>query len=139
LISRGVTKDTDINREATFVLPGVKGDGTPNDIQISANDYYFQNAGFGPREHQVYDGTTIRLREISLSYGLPKSMLQRSPFKAILISLVGQNLWFNAINFPKHIHFDTDVLSLGVGNGLGFDYITGPSAKKYGASVRITF
>jgi len=140
LMGRGITKDTDFNRLETFVMPGVKDDGAPNDIQLPATDAYFNNFGSqAPSEVNVIDGTTIRLREISLSYSLPKELLSKTPFKGIDISIMGQNLWFNAINFPQYMNFDTDVLSLGVGNGLGFDFITGPSSTRYGASIKVTF
>jgi TonB-linked SusC/RagA family outer membrane protein len=140
LMGRGITKDTDFNRLETFVMPGVKDDGTPNDIQLPATDAFFNNYGSqAPAEVNVIDGTTVRLREISLSYSLPKNILSKTPFKGIDISIMGQNIWFNAINFPKYMNFDTDVLSLGVGNGLGFDFITGPSSTRYGASIKVTF
>ncbi|MEN8230567.1 MAG: SusC/RagA family TonB-linked outer membrane protein [Bacteroidota bacterium] len=140
LIGRGITEDTNFDRLQSFVMPGVKDDGTPNDIQIPATDAYFNNFGSqAPAEVNVIDGTTVRLREISLTYSLPKSWLNKTPFGTIDISIMGQNLWFKAINFPEYINFDTDVLSLGVGNGLGFDYITGPSSTRYGASIKVTF
>ena len=31
------------------------------------------------------------------------------------------------------------VVGVGVGNGRGFDFLNGPSAKRYGASVKLTF
>jgi hypothetical protein len=34
LLGRGLTTDT-VDRLQTFILPGVKEDGTPNDIQIN--------------------------------------------------------------------------------------------------------
>jgi TonB-linked SusC/RagA family outer membrane protein len=140
LLGRGMTKDTDFDRLQTFVMPGVRDDGTPNEIQITATDAFFDNLGSqAPSEVNVIDGTTVRLREISLSYSLPKSWLNKTPFGRIDISIMGQNLWFKAINFPKYMNFDTDVLSLGVGNGLGFDFITGPSSTRYGASIKVTF
>ena len=140
LLGRGITKDTDFDRLQTFVMPGVRDDGSPNEIQITATDAFFDNLGSqAPSEINVIDGTTIRLREISLSYSLPKDWLNRTPFGRIEISIMGQNLWFKAINFPKYMNFDTDMLSLGVGNGLGFDFITGPSSTRYGASIRVTF
>ncbi|HCC31650.1 MAG TPA: hypothetical protein DEQ03_16615, partial [Marinilabiliales bacterium] len=92
-----------------------------------------------PSEVNVIDGTTIRLREISLSYSLPKKWIEKSPFGRVDFSILGQNIWFKAVNFPKYMNFDTDMLSLGVGNGLGFDFITGPSSTKYGASLKVTF
>ncbi|MDF1575260.1 MAG: SusC/RagA family TonB-linked outer membrane protein [Bacteroidales bacterium] len=140
LIGRGITEDTNIDRMQSFVMPGVLADGSPNDIQINATDAYFNNFGSqAPSEVNVIDGTTIRLREISLTYSLPKNWMAKTPFGSIDISLVGQNIWFKAVNFPEHVNFDTDMLSLGVGNGLGFDFITGPSSTRYGASIKVTF
>jgi len=140
LIGRGITKDTDFDRSQSFVMPGVLADGVPNDIQTTATNAYFNNFGSqAPSEVNVIDGTTFRLREISLTYSLPKQWMAKLPFGSIDISVMGQNLWFNAINFPEYVNFDTDMLSLGVGNGLGFDFITGPSSTRYGASIKVTF
>ena len=138
-LARGITQDTNFNREATFILPGVKEDGTKNDIQLTSSDTFFNNYGFGPNEFQVYDGTTIRLGQVSLGYSLPKAMISKTPFKAINITFNGQNLWYNAVNFPKHSHFDTNQLSTGVGNALGLDFLTGPSARKYGFTLGLKF
>jgi hypothetical protein len=139
LLGRGITKDTDITRENTFVLDGVQSDGRENTVQVTSSNYYFDNVGFGASELQIYDGTTIRLREVSLSYSLPKTLLKKTPFKNISLTASGQNLWFRAVNIPKYVNFDTEVLSTGVGNGLGFDFLTGPSSRRYGATLRITF
>lgn len=139
LIGRGVTADTGFDRSKTFVLPGVKQDGTPNNIQITPSDFYFTNVGFGPSELQIYDGTTIRLSQVQLSYSLPTSIFKKAFFKRASVSLSGQNLWFNAVNFPKHLHFDTNQVGTGVGNAQGLDFFTGPSARQYGGSISLTF
>jgi hypothetical protein len=60
----GLTTDT-VDRLQTFILPGVKEDGTPNDIQINNSTYYFNNIAFGPDELSVYDASVIRLNEVS--------------------------------------------------------------------------
>jgi outer membrane receptor protein involved in Fe transport len=139
LLARGVTQDTNFNREATFILPGVQADGSKNTVQLTSSDTFFNNYGFGPQELQVYDGTTIRLAQVSLGYSLPKSVIGKTPFKAVNISVQGQNLWYNAVNFPKYMHFDTNQLSTGVGNALGLDFLTGPSARKYGVTLGLKF
>lgn len=145
VVGRGVSKFVDFDHDRTFVLPGVKenpnvpGEYIPNDIQITASGVYFSNVSFGPSELQIYDGTTIRLRDISLNYDLPKSLISKTPFKRVTVGFSGQNLWFKAVNFPAPMNFDTDVLSTGVGNGLGFDMFTGPSARRYGGMIRLTF
>ena len=54
-------------------------------------------------------------------------------------TLSGQNLWFKAINFPSNLNYDTNSSSAGVGNGQGIDYITGPSARRYGFTLRASF
>jgi TonB-linked SusC/RagA family outer membrane protein len=139
LLARGISKDTDVNRDMAIVLPGVKQDGTPNDIAQGAGSAYFNNFGFGPSEVSVYDGTTIRLREISLGYTLPKALISKTPFKQVTVRAQGQNLWFRAVNFPEYVNFDTDVVGTGVGNGFGLEFLTGPSARKYGFTLSATF
>lgn len=141
LLARGLTTDTDFDRSRTFVIPGVLENGNVNNIQIPATQFYFNNTGLGgtPRELAVYDATNLRLREVSLSYTFPKSILDKTPFGSATLSFVGQNLWFKAFNFPSGLNFDPDVTSLGVGNGQGFDFLTGPTNKRYGFNLNLTF
>jgi len=139
LLSRGLTEDTNYDRSGTFVLPGVNQNGNINTTQIGVTQYGFNNSGFFINQQAIYDATNLRLREISLSYSLPKKFLDKTPFGKISISVVGSNLWYKAFNFPTHLNFDPEVLSLGVGNGQGFDYLTGPTAKRYGFNFNLTF
>ena len=141
VIGRGLSKDTDFDRQQMLILPGVKQDGTPNDIMTSASQAYFTNlSGFFASDVIVFDASTIRLREASLSYSIPASMLSRSPFGAISITFSGQNLWYNAFNTPKYVNLDPETSSLGANsNGRGLEYLTGPTSKRYGVSVRVSF
>ena len=138
LVGRGLTTDTQ-DRVSTFILPGVKANGDVNDIQINNSDYYFSNVAFGPSELQVYDGSTIRLREVSLGYSIPKKSLEKTPFGSLSITLSGQNLWFKGINVPEGTNFDPENLGVGVGNALGFDFINSPGSRRYGMSIKATF
>ncbi|MFT4024688.1 MAG: SusC/RagA family TonB-linked outer membrane protein, partial [Flavihumibacter sp.] len=139
LMARGNTKDTEFDRAVPrYWKDAVKQDGTPNDIEQSVDNLYFSSLGFYVNEMNVYDATVLRLREASLSYSLPVSMLNRTPFGAVSFTLTGQNLWYNAPNFPKYTNFDPETSSLG-GNGRGFEYITGPTSRRYGASIRVSF
>ncbi|MBX2927565.1 MAG: SusC/RagA family TonB-linked outer membrane protein [Saprospiraceae bacterium] len=139
VLARGLSRDTDqLDRDQTLILPGVQEDGRPNDVQVTASNYFFDNYFFSD-EAITFDGSTFRLREASLSYNLPTKVIGKTPFKAASLTITGSNLWFRALNMPKFVNFDTDVLSTGVGNGLGFDYLTGPSARRYGATLNLTF
>jgi TonB-linked SusC/RagA family outer membrane protein len=138
-LARGVTKDPVVDREFSFILPGVKRDGTPNDIQITASNYFFDGYHVGADESNVFDGSAARLRELSIGYDLPSSILAKTPFRRASIALSGTNLWFRALNFPPNMNFDVDVLGTGVGNGLGFDFVTGPSSRRLGGTITLGF
>jgi TonB-linked SusC/RagA family outer membrane protein len=138
-LARGITTDTD-NRLDTYILPGVsQATGEVNTTQINNSTYYFDNLGFGPAELQVYDGSFWRLQEVSLTYRFPKEWLESTPFGNLSIQLQGNNLWFVAPNTPKGANFDPNIIGTGVGNGRGFDFLNGPSAKRYGFTLRATF
>jgi TonB-linked SusC/RagA family outer membrane protein len=138
LMARGNTIDTDYDRYLPLVLDGIGPDGQANTVQTYMGDVFF-DAYFGADEGGIFDATVIRLREVSLAYSLPKAILNGTPFGSINISLFGENLFYNAPNFPEGINFDPEVLSVGVGNGRGFDFRTAPTAKKYGVSLNVTF
>ena len=138
MLARGLTTDTDFDRFLPLILPGEDAEGNENTVQGYAGDYFFAGY-FGADEGSIFDATVVRLREISLSYSLPKSLLERLPFGSISLRLAGENLWYYAPNFPEGVNFDPEVSSLGVGNGRGFDFLTGPTTKKYGATLSLTF
>ena len=131
----GVVED----RKNTFILPGVLGDGSENTLQVNNSTYYFNNVLFGPKELSVYDGSVVRLQEISLGYSFPQDMLDKTPFGALSITATGFNLWYDAYNVPDATNFDPNVAGTGVGNGRGFDYLNGPSSKRFGISLKASF
>lgn len=143
LTGRGIAGETGFDRFVPVVAQGLieQPDGTlvPNNIQNTANDYYWQSTGVWYDENRIFDATTVRLREVSLSFDFPRAMLDNSPFGAVSLTLSGQNLWYNAVNFPESVNFDPEVLSLGVGNGRGFDFVTGPTSKRFGGTLLFTF
>ncbi len=152
-MSRGVTRDTE-DREKIIVGPGVLGDPNtlkplrdargneiPNNVGITVADYYFAS-GFGPggvTEGTIFDATVFRIREASLGYDLPKTLLKGTPFGSATISFSGRNLWYKAPNFPKYMNFDPEVSSGGAGNGQGYDNLTVPTTRRFGANLRFTF
>ncbi|MBZ9651507.1 SusC/RagA family TonB-linked outer membrane protein [Psychroflexus montanilacus] len=140
LLGRGVTTDTD-NRLDTYILPGVsETTGQVNTTQINNSSYYFDVVGLqGPDETRVYDGSFIRLAEVSLTYSFPKDWLETTPFGSLSLSLAGYNLYFDAPNTPDGVNFDPNIIGTGVGNGRGLDFINGPSGKRYGFTLRATF
>lgn len=157
LLGRGVTRDTE-DREHTFIIPGFYGDPAtglpltdasnnqiPNTTQISMNELYFSPAASNTfainsvDEADIYDGTVFRLREISLTYDVPKKMIEKTPFAAISFSLMGSNLWYHAPNVPKYTNFDPEATAYGSSNLQGIEVQSAPTAKRYGFKLNLTF
>lgn len=136
--SAGQTEITGIDRDQPRILPGViqNADGTtrPNNIQVSAQTYW---AGLGglASEGAVFDATAYRLRELSLNYSLPTSMLSRTPFGNVSIGVSGRNLWMFAPGFPA----DPEINTQGAGNIQGMDLNGIPTTRNYGVNLRVTF
>ena len=130
LDSRGVTKETAEARDRGYVeyqgqrFENVKG-------------FYGTTGGRnGISEYYMYDATNIRLRELSLGYSFPQSLLEKTKvFKGIDLSLVARNLFF----FYKDAPFDPDA-TLSVGNNnQGIDVFGMPTTRNIGFNVKFTF
>jgi hypothetical protein len=139
LLGRGVVSQEGIDRANSFILPGVNSEGETNTVQINNSTYYFSNVLYGPDEMGVYDATVFRLQEVSLGYSLPSNMLEKTPFGTLSITFSANNLWYFTPNMPENTNFDPNVAGLGVGNGRGFEYLNGPSSRRYGLSVKASF
>jgi len=141
MLSRGLTTDTagpNFNRELTFLLPGVLSDSSPNNKMVGASTFTFSTI-FYASELETWDASVLRLSELSLTYDIPKEWLERTPFGMASISAQGFNLWYDAYNMPEASNFDPNIAGLGVGNGSGFEYFNGVSARRYGVSLKFTF
>jgi outer membrane receptor protein involved in Fe transport len=151
MVGRGVSKDLEaFDPSLPLILPGVleQTDGSgnvtgyvPNNLPLTTAGVFFGNTiiGSGPNDRGVYDATRVRFREISLGYSLPAKLVSKLKLRSVNISAMGNNLWFRAINTPKYARADFDRTAFGANNGAGFDYLGGPSARRYGATVKITF
>jgi TonB-linked SusC/RagA family outer membrane protein len=143
LVGRGVAKELeDFNPTLPVVLPGVSEEtGEPNRIPMPASGVFFGNTiiGGGPNDRGIFDATRLRLREVSLSYNLPKKWLGNSRIQGASIALIGNNLWFRSFNTPKYSKVDPDRTAFGTGNGFGFDFLGGPSASRYGVTAKVNF
>lgn len=151
LVGRGVGKALE-NFDPTLplALPGVNqvldGNGNvtgyvPNTIPLTTAGVFFGNTIIGGpiSDRGVFDATRIRFREVSLSYNIPSSIVSKLKLKSASISFVGNNLWWNVINAPKYTAVDFDRTGFGTNQGAGIDYVGGPSARRFGVNLRLTF
>ncbi|MEK6481791.1 SusC/RagA family TonB-linked outer membrane protein [Catalinimonas sp. 4WD22] len=133
------------NREEDYVFPGkqgfydeagnlvVEGD---NNIVIQRGFEFFRRNEDPIVESNVYDASFVKLREVSLTYDLPQSLLGGTFISSASVFLTGRNflLWANLPNFDP----ETGVGN-GGGNSQGEEYGSYPQLKSYGAGVRLKF
>lgn len=140
LRSNGSLAQTGVDRDMPHILPGVidMGDGVyvPNNIQIPAQTYW--NAGFGGiggGEFAVFDASTFRMREVTLSYDLKGSVFKTNAINNIRFTVYGRNLFYYAPNSP----IDPEVNTQGAGNIRGLELQSAPNTRNFGASIKVSF
>lgn len=134
--SRGVLKETGIDREMPRILPGVIQVGdkyVPNNIQISAQTYW-QTLGGLQSEFNVYDATVFRFRELSIGFDFPSEIIRKLRLKTARFSIFGQNIFYVAPNAP----FDPSVNTQGAGNLRGLDLQGAPNTRIVGANLKLS-
>ena len=135
--SYGVSKRTE-DRTSTFIFKGYKADGTPNDIvrggpnDAGAYQTLYNNVLGNIDEAFIYGNSFIKLRELSLKYTFPKSLL---PKMDLALSAFARNilLWTELPNADPES-------SQGNGNMMGsFERFSLPQTTSYGFSLSVNF
>ncbi len=123
-------------RENGLVVPGVKEDGSPNDVNISARNHFNVNGGNVISRANLYDGSFIYLREVRLGWHFPDEVAQRLKMQAIRFTLTGRNLWLMKSNAPN---VDPANITNSIGNQIGFEGGGLPPVRSYGFNLNVTF
>lgn len=133
----GVTEMTADRENGTVLVPGVKSDGTPNDIVVPTDQTYWRNNWGLAQEDWVEDGSFIRLREVTLRYAMPEAWFNSSTsVKRLGLFVSGRNLWLHAPNFTGA---DPEVSLYGNANGQGFYNFNTPGTIGWTVGANATF
>ncbi|MEO9892631.1 SusC/RagA family TonB-linked outer membrane protein [Aurantibacter sp.] len=145
LASDGALESTLAGRDGSLIfgtnifpeLDVVQADGSANNINVNAEQFWAKIGGRNSPvgEAFVEDASNIRMREMSLGYSLPQSILGDGPFKSAKISLVGRNLFF----IKNNASFDPEVLINTNTNADGFESFSPPSTSSLGVNVKFAF
>ncbi len=132
-----------------YVFEGVRNTGTnedpvweQNNIPVDFADpqqglssYKWVRYGFGFAESEIEDASWIRLRELSLSYSFPQSLLGKMKIENLSVSLIGRNLFLHT----SYTGIDPEANLSGVTNGFGLEYFGMPNTKSYSLNIRLSF
>jgi TonB-linked SusC/RagA family outer membrane protein len=136
----GTSKATE-DRETPFVFDGYKADGTPNDIERGGPDdpgaYQYLHASVRSPldEAHIYGTSFVKLRDVTLSVDLPRSLIAPVGLRNASISFFARNflLWTELPNFDPET-------AQGMGNMVGgMDYMSLPQTNAFGIGVNLTF
>jgi TonB-linked SusC/RagA family outer membrane protein len=113
----------------------VSGAGTSGSITTKYDQYYWQNLGssfIGPAESDVEEGSFVKLREASIGYSFPKTMLGKT-FTNLSLTVFASNI----ILHTNYQGVDPETSLAGPANGQGLDYFNNPGAKTYGIRLNV--
>ena len=120
-----------------YLFEGVLDDGKPNDIYVTAQDYWGLRGKYVAWEGYVLDATFLKLREANLGYNFPSSALNGIKFlKGLQVAIYGRNLFMYTPNYP---HLDPEQNLLGISNARGLEFGIQPTARTIGGRIRLTF
>jgi TonB-linked SusC/RagA family outer membrane protein len=134
----GMFKETAENgiREKGVVNPGVKADGSVNDIVVTARTHFNADGGNRISKANLYDGSFIYLREMRLGWNVPDAWVKKAKMQALRLTLTGRNLWLIKSNAPN---VDPANITNSISNQIGFEGGALPPVRSFGANLNITF
>lgn len=128
-------KDGEIYHDG-MILPGVKADGTKNDVIVSAVSYYksfIHDMGGDLQPDNISKNNYIKLREISLSYTLPKRWVQKVNLQKVTLSASARNLLY----LYKSIDNIDAENTLGANSYMEYSFI--PAIRSYSLGLTVSF
>lgn len=124
------------DRTSEFIYPGVKEDGTPNDIVIGGTKDVTQQdlcADLnGIAESAVFDASFVKLREITLGYQFPKLLNKTVDLRASLFAR-------NILLWSKMPNLDPEATQGNNNFSGGFEQWSMPQTKSIGFGMNFTF
>jgi len=118
------------------VIRNADGSFTPNTIKITSRNWHNRYYERNNVEAAKYDATFLKLREVTIGYTIPKSILGKMPIQDLKISLVARNLAL----WTENPHFDPETMAMGGGTLIpGVEDMAFPSTRNIGFNLNVKF
>ncbi|WP_282918263.1 SusC/RagA family TonB-linked outer membrane protein [Porphyromonas macacae] len=145
LQSSGSAAATVINGDRKdFIVDGVveqNGKFVENKKEVSVQDYWGRvlsatNGNLGITEANIYDASTIRLRNITLNYALPNKWLAKTKLTKASVGFSCNNVWM----LSSHLNgVDPESVFSTGSNAVGFEFSSSPTSSSYMFNVTLGF
>jgi len=114
-------------------VTGVDTEGNVYDDYIDSYTYFSQHNSNTLATEFIHDASYIKLRELSVSFNLPRSVIQNTFISNASIGFVGRNLWLHTSKDNVH-GWDPSELMGSWGENAQL-----PGTRSFGFNVRLTF
>ena len=106
-----------------------------NTTYSNANSFYY--GYYGKNELSTFDGSFVKLREVSMGYTFTNlGFMSKLGVRGLNLSLVGRNLW---IIHKNTLDIDPEVSSSAGNTSVGSESNTIPSTRSYGFNLKVDF
>ena len=112
---------------------GVNEAGNPNTVLVAAQTYYSNLYNFA--EPFVFSSDFVKLRQVIIDYSIPARVFNKTPFKAITLSIVGRNLW----TIVKHTPIIDPESAYSNSNAQGQEFAGLPATRTVGVNLNLKF
>ncbi|SBV92383.1 conserved exported hypothetical protein [uncultured Dysgonomonas sp.] len=142
----GNSTQTVYNERNSFIYPNsvkiIGGQYVENNIPVMANqmNYTLGNYSYNPlvRNEMVIPKDFFKIREVTLSYDLPKKVLTKTPLNKVTLSFIGRNLFL--FTPKKNNYVDPEVANMGNDLNSEFGEISsGTSYRSFGGAIKVEF
>lgn len=116
-----------------IMVEGVTESGSKNEEVVSAEKYYHRI--YSIAEANVCDASYVKLREVALSYRLPRLWTQKLHLQEASVTLTGRNLWTIYKSVPN---IDPES-ALTTGNAQGVEAYSLPTTRSFGVNLSVKF
>ena len=113
---------------------------TKNTVEVTPQDYWGAIVGrsgnLGINEANIYDATSIRLRNIALSYTLPKSLLNNTPITKAKLGISCNNVWM----IKSYMNgIDPESVFATGSNATGYEFASSPTTRSFLFNITLGF
>ena len=134
LNDKGNNVRDDVENGGGVHVIGVGEDGHEINTYVDANTYFTQYYSNKLAEPFIHDASYIKLRDLSISYQLPKELISKVGVSEMSIGFVGRNLWLISVADDNKHRWDPSELSQTFGENGQL-----PGTKSYGINLNVTF
>jgi TonB-linked SusC/RagA family outer membrane protein len=121
-------------KDADGIVTGYEANTTP--ISKGEMDNFYSDGGLDAGSAFLIDKSFVKLRNVTITYNIPKKIMGKLPIQGASVSLIGTNLLLWTPEGNSFVDPETSSWGTDIGGKFG-EYLGTPSSRTYALSLRI--